>query len=60
MPVLGALSVRLEVPRLEDGVKFCRHAGLKLSDRRAQAEGVTRLKRHDYELGPNGLARELA
>ena len=57
MPVLGALSVCLELPRLEDGVKFYTDAGLKLSDAGAQAESVARLRRPADELGSAGLAR---
>ncbi len=65
MAVLGALSVCLEVLRLEDGVKFYPNAGLKLTEGGAQAQSVVRLRRRDDELGPaglarNGLARELA
>ena len=49
MAVIGPLSVCLEVPRLEDGVKFYTDAGLRLSDAGAQSESVARLRCPEQE-----------
>ena len=65
MPMFGALSLCLEVPRLEDSGKFYTDAELKLSDGGAPTQSVARLRRRDHELdtaglAQHGLARELA